>query len=190
MSFTIKRLGPEHAEIFVEFFESLNFDHSPHWSSCYCMAYHLDCSQERWHSRTGSENRRDALNMIKQGKMKGYLAFAGEKCVGWCNANDVQQYRRLKNEIQHLQGQRVGCVICFVVHPDYRRQGVSKLLLEHAVHGFRADGYEAVLALPMDIKGSPQKQYRGPVNLYTEFGFEEIERSGDLRVMWLDLQED
>ncbi|MTI96941.1 MAG: GNAT family N-acetyltransferase [Firmicutes bacterium] len=188
MGLTIKRLAPELAKTFVEFFEGLDFEHSPHWASCYCMAYHVDCSQEQWQSRTGEDNRRDAFELIKEGRMMGYLAFDGEQCVGWCNANDAQRYLRLKKEMQPVVGdRRIGCVLCFVIHPNYRNQGLARKLLEQAVQDFQADDYEAVLALPVDIKANPQTLYRGTINMYTELGFKEIERHGDLRVMWLDL---
>jgi GNAT superfamily N-acetyltransferase len=176
------------AETFTDYMGALDFSHASHWSACYCRFYHTNCSYEEWQRRTGDANCAEAISHIRAGKMKGYLAYDGDKCIGWCNANDAREYIRLANEIKPvMQDRTVGCVICFVVDPQYRRQGVAKLLLKHAIAGFRDLGYDAVLALPVETKDNPEKLYRGTINMYREQGFEEIERHGDLSVMRLSL---
>jgi ribosomal protein S18 acetylase RimI-like enzyme len=184
----IKALCPELAEDYVKFLENLDFSHASHWSTCYCRFYHTKCSNDQWIKRTGEENRLEAVEHIKARNMKGYLAFDGEKCIGWCNANDARQYIRLEEHMKPvIKDKKVGCVICFVIHSEYRRQGVARYLLKKAVEDFKAQGFEAVLALPIDNKNAPEMQYRGTVNMYSELGFEEIERQGDLSVRWLKL---
>lgn len=188
MNYTVKPLSPELAETFTEYLENLSFDHEPHWAGCFCRYYHTNCSFEQWQNRTGAENRIEAIEQIVNGSMKGYLAFDGDKCIGWCNANDIHEFKRLENDINHIiKNQKVGCVICFVIHPEYRRQGVARLLLKQAVEDFRVHGFEAVLSIPVDIKDAPEKLYRGTMNMYKEHGFEEIEKDGNSSFMWLKL---
>jgi GNAT superfamily N-acetyltransferase len=188
MNYVVKPLGPELGETFIEYLENLDFHHAPHWATCYCRFYHTNCSFEQWQSRTGVENKLDAIEQIGKGKMKGYLAFDNNKCIGWCNANAADQYIRLEEDLKHLiKDKKVGCVICFVIHPEYRRQGVARLLLKHAVEDFRAHGYDAILALPIIVKDEHEKLYRGTFNMYKEFGFEEIEKHDNVSVMWLKL---
>lgn len=188
MSYTIKALAPEMADLFTDYLGNLDFSHSPHWATCYCRFYHTNCTREQWQSRAGEENRLEAIQQIQEGKMKGYLAFDGEKCIGWCNANDARQYIRLESEMKPIiKDKKVGCVICFVIHPDYRNKGVARLLLKQAVEDFRKQGFDAVLALPIDIKGEPLLLYRGSLNMYKENGFEEIQKHDSLSIMWLSL---
>lgn len=188
MNYIIKPLKPELAAVFTEYLGNLGFDHAPHWSTCFCRYYHLNCSQEEWQNRSGLENREEAEKEIKDGKMKGFLAYDKDKCIGWCNANDARQYIRLEDEMAPIiKDKKVGCVICFVIHPEYRKRGVARLLLKKAIEEFKIEGYDAILALPIDIKGNPQKLYRGTLNMFNEFGFKEIEKHDNLRVMWLDL---
>jgi ribosomal protein S18 acetylase RimI-like enzyme len=188
MEYEVRPLTPEMSECFADYLENLDFSHAPHWASCYCRYYHLDCTGEEWMKRTGQENRSEAVKEIKAGNMKGYLAFSDDKCIGWCNANDLHNYLRLKNSFDSIvRNQKVGCVICFVIHPQYRRKGVARALLKKAVEGFSAQGYDAVLALPVENKGEPQKLYRGTLKMYRENGFEEIEKRGDLSIMLLKL---
>lgn len=190
MNYTVKPLSPDLAETFTTYLGSLDFNHAPHWATCYCMFYQTNCSQEEWQNRTGPENRSAAAKLIKEGSMKGYLAFAGDECIGWCNANDARQYIRLEEEMKPvIRDLKVGCVICYVIHPEYRNQGVARLLLKHALADFKAEGYDAVLAIPLDRKDEPENLYRGTVKMYTEQGFKEIQRHGDLRVLWLDLRD-
>lgn len=186
MNFSVKSLSPELATTFTEYLSSLDFGHSPHWATCYCRYYHTDCSFEEWQSRTGEYNLAEAIEEIKVGNMKGYLAFDSEKCIGWCNANDVEKFVRLKNYIGHIvKGQRIGCVICFVIHPEYRKQGVARLLLRQAVEGFKAQGFDGVLAIPVEISDNPEKLYRGTLNMYRELGFETVEKEDNASIMLL-----
>ena len=188
MSYTIKPLRPDLATTFSDYLSNLNFGHEPHWATCFCRFYHTNCSGEQWQERTGDHNRLEAIDQIRIGKMKGYLAFDGDKCIGWCNANDASQYIRLKQDIKHIiEGKKVGCVICFVIHKDYRKQGVARLLLKQAVEDFRKEGYDHVLALPVENLDNPEKLYRGTLNMYKELGFKEIERHDSVSVMLLEL---
>jgi GNAT superfamily N-acetyltransferase len=188
MNYIVKPLSPELAVTFTEYLENLDFHHAPHWSTCYCRFYHTNCSFEQWQNRTGTENRKDAIEQIEIGNMKGHLAFDNDKCIGWCNANAANQYIRLQNDFRPLiKDKKVGCVICFVIHPDYRKQGVARLLLKHAIGAFKAQGFDAILALPINDISELEKLYRGTFNMYKEFGFEEIEKHDNLSVMWLKL---
>lgn len=188
MDFIIKALTPELADTFTEYLAGLDFGHAPHWASCYCRYYYLDCPQNEWMTRSGAQNRDEAVQKIKEGAMRGYLAFDGDTCIGWCNANDARAFVRLEADICHLiKDKRVGCVICYVIHPDYRGKGVARLLLRQAVQDFSADKYDAVIAMPFEAGDSLQKRYRGTFNMYREQGFQEIEKQDGVSVMLLDI---
>ncbi len=189
MNCTIKPLGPELAQTFVEYLGNLDFHHAPHWSTCFCRFYYTDCSQEEWVGRAGEKNAAEAVQMIREGQMNGYLAFDGDTCIGWCLADDATRFIRLKNEMAPvITGKRVGSILCYVIRPEYRGQGVARQLLKRAVEDFKAKGYEAVLTLPVDIKDDLQKRYRGTLHMYEEMGFERIQQHDLLSVMWLNLQ--
>jgi len=188
MNYQVKKLTPDLANTFIDFMSGLDFGHEPHWNHCYCRYHHSSLPWEEWKGRSGKENQEEAREAIKAGRMKGYLVFDGDKCIGWCNANDAGEFARLREEAGKKidPGQKVGCIICYTIHPDYRRQGISKLLLQKAVEGFRVEDYDAVLALPVNFD-NPVMRYRGTASMYRGAGFEEIEKNGDLTVMWLDL---
>ena len=188
MNYEVKPLRSELAETFVKYLSNLDFAYAPHWATCFCRYYYLDCSMEEWQKRSGDINRDEALQEIESGRMKGYLAFDGDECIGWCNAANVNDLFRLKNDLDpYCKNKEVGCTVCFVIHPKYRGKGVARLLLKKAIAGFKEKGYEAMIAIPFENKQAPQKRYRGTKNMYEEFGFKEVDRGDTASVMWLDL---
>ncbi len=187
MNYEIIELTPDLADCFTNYLENLDFSHAQHWSTCYCRYYHTNCSYDIWQNRTSTENKQEALEQIKSGNMKGYLAFDGDKCIGWCNANNLKEYKRFGNELDSIiKGKKTGCVICFVIHPDYRGQGVARQLLKQAIKDFRSQGYDAVIALPIENINEPQKLYRGTLNMYKENGFKEIDKQDNMSIMMLE----
>lgn len=189
MPLEIKPLTPELAETFAEFLGGVDFSATPHWSSCYCRSYYLDCPLEEWMARTAEQNRAESIQAIQSGKMTGYLAFENGNCVGWCSANDVKEFRRIYGDIQTYCGdKKVGCTICYVIRADMRQKGVARALLKFAVDDFSAKGYDAMIALPFDSKETPQKRYRGTLNMYLDAGYREIASEGAVHVLWLDLR--
>lgn len=188
MNYTVKALTPELANTFVNYLSSIGFEHEPHWATCFCRFYYSNCSFTEWADRSGDTNKNEALFEINGGRMSGFLAFDGEKCIGWCNTSDVSHFVRLKDELApYCDGKKVGATVCFVIHPDYRGKGVARLILDKAISDFKDKGYEAMIALPFEDKESPQKQYRGTKNMYIQNGYKELDFKDDISVMWLDL---
>ncbi len=188
MNMTIKPLTAEMANTFTTYLRELSFAHSPDWSTCYCRYYLTDCSKEAWVSRTGEDNCNEALQEIRNGSMKGYLAFDGDLCVGWCNANDVEELKRIKGDLaEYCKNLKVGCTICYVIRPEYRGMGIARMFLNRAMTDFKENGYDALIALPFEDDKAPQKRYRGSDNMYLQAGFKEIDKADSIKVMWYSL---
>lgn len=185
MSFNVRPLTPDMAETFADYLADLDFSHAPSFAGCFCRFYHTDCSEQEYMERPGEKNRKEAVEAIRNGTMRGYLAFNGEKCIGWLNANALDAYVRVRDGlIPHVGGMKAGLVICFVIHPEYRGNGVATLLLEHALEGFRKEGYEIVLGLSTQDSAIPiTLQYSGPYPMFLKQGFEEIGNLGNRKVL-------
>ena len=184
----IKKLDPTMGGVFIDYFSNLDFSHQPHWASCYCQYYQTNCSEVDWEQRAAEENREQAFRSIAEGTMNGYLAFEDDVCIGWLNADDALSYNRLAEDISpYIKNKKVGLTICYVVHPNYRRQGVASALLDHAIDEFRNKDYDSVIALPRKSGENPINLYRGTFSMYEKRGYKAIEMLDNTAIMQLKL---
>lgn len=189
MEIVIKAITPNTAHVFTDFFESVAFDHAPDWATCYCQYYHHKCDESTWVSRTGDDNKFDAQKDIQNNHMKGFMAYDGDRCIGWLNTNDLKAYKRLEDVYEtYGQGQRVAVTICFIIDPAYRGKSIARQLLSHAISYYKNEGYDAMIGLPFEAKGQNQKRYRGTHNMYLENAYQLIDQLDNVAVFKLDLK--
>ena len=81
----------------------------------------------------------------------------------------------------------VGAIVCFVVAPDQRRQGIATQLLEAAVDHLRSRGMKTAEAYPRAGDVQPSRwvwsQYVGPLSMYQKAGFEIAETHDDFCIV-------
>jgi GNAT superfamily N-acetyltransferase len=162
----VQKLTPSLVDDFLSFFDNVAFADNPDWSDCYCSLYHF--------SHQGKEeSRRNASGLIAEGKINGFLAYDDGKPVGWCNAARRGNYPGL----HWLMGpgpdvwERVGSIVCFVVAPTHRNQGVAALLLNAACKKFSEEGLEWAEAYPVKAPPSAAYNFPGPLSMYLKAGF-------------------
>jgi len=189
MTIEIKALNPDMGEIFINYVKNIDFSHAPHWQFCHCQYYHIKCDSEVWRSRTSEQNEELSRQNIRDGVMQGFLAFDGENPVGWINANDWRNYALLEEdeELLGFEG-KTALVVCFLIHPDYRRQGLAKKLLKTAVENFREKGFDRVVGRPFVWEKQPERQYHGVPGMYEALGFEKISEVNGISTYVLDLK--
>jgi len=68
---------------------------------------------------------------------------------------------------------------------DYKQQPVLCFNRFIGFAGFRAENYDAVLALPVNFD-NPEMRYRGTVSMFQEAGFREIKKDGNMTILRLD----
>lgn len=167
MSFLIKPLSPELIEDYLFFFDHMVFSENPDWSRCYCYSYHFTGASEEWTKET---NRDAVIKLISENRMRGYLAFDGDKPVGWCNANNKNNFQAFTD--QDYSQKDVCAIVCFLISPDYRRRGISQQLLERVCNDYtRERGYAMIEAYPRKDKPSCEGNYHGHLSLYEKFSF-------------------
>ena len=76
------------------------------------------------------------------------MAYHQGTPVGWCNANDRNNYQRMiqYKEIIEPSEDKICTIVCFLVHPDFRQRG-------------------------------QEEHYMGPPDLYLSRGFEIMKES-------------
>ena len=190
MNIEIRKLTPDLAKDYAHFFEVT--PHDDHTVKdelpCYCITWRSDdtyIGNDHWYP-TREERRERAIQFIKDGKLQGYLAYHGERIVGWCNATaDCQkgvEFLRSYYPIGEYRADvRVKSIFCFVVAPDMQRKGIAMRLVEYVCADAAADGFDFVEAYPKVEYTSID--FVGPLALYEKCGFEKCaEREGKIVV--------
>ena len=186
MRFKIKALVPGLKEDYLSFFESIEFEEHPHWADCYCYSFHFTGNSEEW---LREKNRSCVSAMIEEGSMKGYLAYSDGVALGWCNVNNRLNYQLLSKTYDLVDpGHTKTCsIVCFLVHPEYRRHGILQLLLDRIIEDYSALKYEYIEAYPRSGDLSAEQLYRGPLDLLTKNGFERVKEFEDYILVRLRL---
>jgi ribosomal protein S18 acetylase RimI-like enzyme len=173
MDLIIKELTPSLIKDFLNFFDNIAFSDNPEWGGCYCHFYHFPGNMEQWEKCTKEQNRNATINLIKEEVMTGYLAFADNEPVGWCNVNSKDAYEKtpIDSESNDTPIGKVASVVCFLIAPAYRKKGVARKLLDHAMKNLEEKDFAWIEAYPRKGDLSDAHSYHGPISLFSSEGF-------------------
>ena len=185
MTLEVRPLTPELAGDYLAFFDHQRgpaFSNNPEWATCYCQFYHMPRSID-WSTRGGDENRAAMTGRIMTGEMEGFLAYddtAAGEVVGWLNAQPRHKLlhcferMRLAPTPSAVPDYKAAQVLCFVIHPQWRRRGVARALLQAACGSFSRRGFASIEAYPFKSGDSEDAtdHYHGPLSMFIDAGFE------------------
>lgn len=181
MDIEIKKLNPDLISDYVDFFDNRAFSDHIEWSACYCVFFHWNEAYDKSLKAPGVDmhehNRNLAVELIKKGVLKGYLAYENDLVIGWLNTNDKSMYETL-NKVNRPdiweegdKGLKIKSITCFTVAPDYRRKGIASALLERALNDATSEGYDFAESYVRAIE-NPERNYHGHETFYLKAGFE------------------
>lgn len=172
-------LSPALLNDYLAFFDHDAFADNPEWAGCYCACFHVPTAEE-WDRATPEENRGRICHLVQEGTHEGWLAYDGERPVGFCLAapRAALPFARLRMGLPRDEAAGVGVLLCFVVAAGHRRQGVARGLLNAACEGFAARGLHRVEAYAKPEAEGDAAHFQGPPQMYLDAGFSEIGRFG------------
>lgn len=183
MDIEIRPLTPDLAEEYARFFDTTPHDDCREEHRCYCVPWCSDDCSGDYEARylSSAEKRRQyAIQCVKNGAIRGYLAYAGGKVVGWCNANDKADCQKCYGWRRYLgyvpaeasdAGIQVKSVFCFTVAPEMKRHGVATRLLQRVCNDAAQEGFDFVEAYPNREPVDEALKNCGPIEMYRKCGF-------------------
>ncbi len=180
----IRTLTPSLKEEYLSYFDGPAFADNPVWASCYCLSYHLDLPPGEFDERAAATNRADRGVQIERGGASGVMAFAGARVVGWCNASPRISLPLLDRTsgFECDDPERTGAIVCYVIAPQFRGQGIARRLLDGAADMLRTRGLRWVDAYPPKNTPTDASSYHGKLSMYLDAGFEQV-READRHVV-------
>lgn len=183
MNIEIRKLTPDLADDYARFFDVTPHDDLIDEHKCYCVCWCKDDSSGDYEAKylSSAEKRRaHAIECVKSGSIQGYLAYSDGQVVGWCNANTkadclkCYSWRRYMGDIPAEEASpdiKVKAIFCFVVAPDMRRKGLTKMFVERVCQDAAQDGFDYVESYPNTAFINVGADFMGPAELYRQSGF-------------------
>jgi GNAT superfamily N-acetyltransferase len=167
----VKAVTPARWADFEQLFEARG---SPGY--CYCMAWRASSKDP------GSGTRAGRKSMMKRGielgVPVGLLGYLDQQPVAWCSLAPFDTFRGLRKPDEATD--KVWSITCFFVRREHRGQGLTRQLLDAAVHHAKKHGATRLEGYPVD-PDSPSYRYMGFVSLFKDAGFKQIGREGTRR---------
>jgi ribosomal protein S18 acetylase RimI-like enzyme len=178
MDINIEKLSEFNLDDYLLFFDNIAFKDNPDWFGCYCNFYHFNGTESEWSERQGLDNRNSVIKNVKQSKFNGYLAYAEDRPVAWCNVNDPEAYGtffKYPDGLISPAEKPSASIVCFITASEFRRKGIASLILDRVIEDYGNLGYRSLEAYPHKNIKTDAGEYHGPLSLYMTKGFSIIE---------------
>lgn len=158
---------------------------------CWCMYWRL--KHREYEQLKGAGNRAALQDLVASGEVPGLLAYAGQEAVGWCSFGPRQGFPRLESSriLAPVDDKTVWSVVCFFIHRNHRRGGLSLQLLEAAAEYARSQGAAILEGYPVEPQSGSMPTvfaFTGMASTFRKAGFREVARRSETRpIMRLDL---
>ena len=123
-----------------------------------------------------SEHHKAIRRASRQGRAAGMIAYDEAGPVGWVSFSPREEYARLvaSRVLPPVDDQEVTSVVCFVIAPRARRQGVAAALLDAVIDYAAEHGVALLEGYPVD-HGAERRAgadlWQGPRRLFEAAGF-------------------
>jgi GNAT superfamily N-acetyltransferase len=123
---------------------------NPESSVCWCLSWRLSSKENR--SLTGTARADKVRELCTLERAPGVLAFLDGEVAGWAGVaprSDLHPFANSK-KIPHVDDLPVWTLWCLRVRPGFRKQGVTRALIDGAIEYARASGAPAIEGYPVD----------------------------------------
>ena len=154
-------------------------------AGCWCM-YWFMTKKEYDEKRKDGRTKIEMKKMVRDNVQPGIIAYLGDKPVGWIAIQPREKYSRFGTSriLQPVDDKAVWSIVCFFVHKEYRKKGISVELIKNACDFAALKGGTIVEAYPTETKSknsAPVFIYTGTASAFKKAGFKEVLRRSETR---------
>lgn len=147
---------------------------NPSSSVCWCLSWRLSATENR--RLTGPDRAATVRELCSRALAPGVLAHLDGEVVGWAGIAPRAELHPFANsrKIPHLDDLPVWSLWCIRVRPGFRKQGITRALIDGAVEYARASGAPLVESYPVDNAGARvdlTMAYVGTRSMFERAGF-------------------
>lgn len=144
---------------------------------CWCLYYRLNSSDYR--HIIGQERFDYVRELLSETPPPGLLAYVDGEPAGWCGMGPRRDMGRLERSrtIPKVDDTPVWSIVCFTVRAGYRRQGLTRVLLDGAIDFATEYGAVGLEAYPIEVGNQRVPSYAsyvGNTTMFAEAGFRKV----------------
>jgi len=178
MSVVVRPLTPERWPDLEAVFEATGCSIA---RGCWCMYYRESGKQALPPGVTPPQARKARLKALAHaGPPPGLIGYRNRTPVGWVTLGPRGDFAKLARSpvMKPVDAEPVWSIVCFVVPPAHRHQGVAAALLGGAIAYARKRGATLLEAYPIDKpeRGADDWLWHGAKSMYDKEGFVEVAR--------------
>lgn len=165
---------------FDDFADVINKARRP--NHCWCLSHRLTAAEVRELGGDGDSQRETAMRKLcERTHPPGVVAYRDGEPVGWANVGPRAEITKLARSrlIRPVDDLPVWSIVCVVVRPGHRGQGVSGQLIDGAIRYATDSGAPAIEAYPADPIGRMDQTmaFVGTRGMFERAGFDVIGRT-------------
>ncbi len=151
---------------------------------CWCMFPRLKRSE--YERLKGDGNRRAMKKLVDSGRVTGLLGYVEGKPVAWCSIEPRERIGSLARSriLAPVDDEPVWSIVCLFLSKSSRGRGLSRRMIDAAVHYAKSRGASIVEAYPVEPLKKPMPAvfaYPGIASAYRAVGFTEVVRRSKTR---------
>ena len=142
--------------------------------------------QSVWEKQKGDGNKKAIKKIIFSDEVPGILAYLNDEPVGWCSVAPREEFIKLGNSriLKPVDDNLVWSVVCFFIHRNYRRKGLSIALLNAVKKFVKSNGGKIIEGYPVEPKKDKMPDafaWTGLSEAFKKAGFKEVLRRSETR---------
>jgi GNAT superfamily N-acetyltransferase len=149
----------------------------PDAPACWCLSYRVPTAEFR--DLPPGERPARLRRYAEDGVPPGVVGYVDGEPAGWCSVSPRSSHHRLTHSrtIPTIDDTDAWSIVCIVIRPAFRRQGLATHLLEGAIAFARDAGAPMLEAYPIELgagRVSSAFAYVGTTRLFESVGFDRI----------------